>query len=114
VGAGSGAALEALEVACDWLSAGDAEAMLVVGAEQAGGTARRSLSARGLASPEQGAFAVLLSGAPPGILLGEPLLARARSLALQPENLGFRGLQAWCSAAGLPGPGAFGSVRPPE
>jgi len=114
VGAGAGAALEALEVACDWLSAGDAEAMLVVGAEQAGGTARRALGARGLACPEQGAFALLLSSSPPGILLGERLLARARSLALQPENLGFRGLQAWCRAAGLPGPGAFGSVRPPE
>jgi len=113
VGAGAGAALEALEVACDWLAAGDAEAMLVVAAEQAGATAARSLSARGLGCPEQGAFALLLASAAPGILLGEPLLAQARSLALQPQNLGFRGLQAWCSAAGLPGPVAFGSV-PPE
>jgi 3-oxoacyl-[acyl-carrier-protein] synthase II len=114
VGAGAGAALEALFVAYDWLSAGDADWMLVVGAEQAGQTARRALLACGLGCPEQGAFALLLSTAPTGKLVGPELRGLARSLALDPKNLGFRQLEAWCRAAGLPGPGAFGSVRPPE
>ena len=114
VGAGAGAALEALEVACDWLAGGDADAMLVVGAEQSGSTVSRVLGARGLTCPTEGAFAVLLSTAPPGVLVGQELRLCARGLAPDPENLGFRGLQAWCRAAGLPGPGGFGSVRPPE
>lgn len=114
VGAGAGAALEALEVACDWLSAGDADAMLVVAAEQGGSTASRALQARGLASPEPGAFSLLLSTVPPGILVDEALRAEARRLALNPENPGFRSLWQWSRAAGLPGPDGFGSVRPPE
>jgi len=114
VGAGAGAALEALDVACDWLAGGDADAMLVVGAEASGSTVSRVLAARGLACPAEGAFAVLLSTAPPGVLVGSELRLCARGLARNLQNLGFRGLQAWCRAAGLPGPGGFGSVRPPE
>ena len=114
VGAGSQAACEALEVARDWLSAGDADALLVVAAEHAGSTARQVLEQQGVTAPEQGSFALLLATAPAGPLLDEALLARARQLGLEPGNVGFRGLQAFCRAAGLPGPGGFGTVRPPE
>jgi 3-oxoacyl-[acyl-carrier-protein] synthase II len=114
VGAGPQAACEALEVARDWLSAGDAEALLVVAAEQAGSTARLVLERQGLTAPAQGSFALLLATAPVGPLLDQELLASARRLGLEPENLGFRGLEAFCRAVGLPGPGGFGTVRPPE
>lgn len=110
VGAGPEAALEALEVARDWVSAGDADAMLVVGVEQAGATARQALEALGLAVPEQGSFALLLATSPGGPLVDDALLAAGRD----PKNVGFRGLEAWAHAAGLPGPSGFGSVRPPE
>ena len=114
VGAGPGAAAEALEVGRDWLAAGDADALLIVAAEQAGPTARRVLQAQGLPALEQGAFALLLAAAPVGPLLDTALLARARGLGQEPGNVGFRGLEAICRAVGLPGPGGFGSVRPPE
>jgi len=114
VGAGPRAACEALEVARDWLAAGDADALLVVAAEQAGSTARLALEAQGLPALEQGSFALLLATAPGGPLLDEKLVARAGGLCQRPENVGFRGLEAFCRAAGLPGPGGFGSVRPPE
>jgi 3-oxoacyl-[acyl-carrier-protein] synthase II len=104
VGAGPGAAGEALEVARDWLAAGDADAFLVVAAEQAGSTADRALQAQGLPPLEQGSFALLLATAPEGPLFDEELVARARKLVQEPGNLGFRGLQAFCRAAGLPGP----------
>ena len=114
VGAGPGAALEALAVARDWVSAGDAEAMLVVGAEQTGTTADRVLEAWGLAVPEQGSFAVLLAATPDGPLIDDALLAIGKSRPEGSENAGWRGLLAWVRAAGLPGPRGFGSVRPPE
>jgi len=114
VGAGVRAAGEALEVARDWLAAGDADAFLVVAAEQAGSTARQALEARGLPELEQGSFALLLATTPAGPLLGDELMARARQLSGAPENAGFRALEVFCRAAGLPGPGGFGSVRPPE
>jgi 3-oxoacyl-[acyl-carrier-protein] synthase II len=110
VGAGVGAALEALEVARDWVAAGDADAMLVVGVEQAGATARQALEAGGVAPPEQGSFALLLATTPGGPLIDDLALAHGRDW----QNGAFRGLEAWARAAGLPGPGAFGSVRPPE
>lgn len=114
VGAGPQAASEALEVARDWLSAGDAEALLVVVAEQAGSTARLALERQGVAVPEQGSFALLLATAPAGPLLDDARLASARRFGLEPGNVGFRGLEAFCRAAGLPGPEGFGTVRPPE
>jgi 3-oxoacyl-[acyl-carrier-protein] synthase II len=114
VGSGPRAACEALEVARDWLAAGDADAFLVVAAEQAGSTARQALRAQGLPAPEQGSFALLLATAPRGPLLDDELLASAVRVTQQPGNVGFRGLEAFSRAAGLPGPEAFGSVRPPE
>jgi 3-oxoacyl-(acyl-carrier-protein) synthase len=114
VGAGPLAAIEALEVACDWIAAGDAEALLVVAAEQAGPTSTLALSALGLVPPRQGAFAVLLSSKPMGAELNEATLAQARRLAQAPESRDFGGLPAFCREAGLPGPGTFGRVPPPE
>ncbi len=114
VGAGPDAALEALRVARDWVAAGDADAMLVVGAEQAGPTAARVLAAVGLAAPETGGFALLLAATPAGALIDDALLAIREVPAEGSQNAGFRRLEAWARAAGLPGPSGFGSVRPPE
>jgi len=114
LGAGPLAAFEALEVARDWLAAGDVDALLVVGAEQAGPTSRQALEALGLAAPEQGSFALVLATANQGPLMDAALLENARSLSQLPKNGGFRALEALCWAAGLPGPAGFGSVRPPE
>ncbi len=114
VGAGPEAACEALEVARDWLAAGDADALLVVAAEQAGSTARQALEARGLTAPDQGGVALLLATAPAGRILDDSLLVDARRLVRERGNSGFRGLEAFCRAVGLPGPGGFGSVRPSE
>jgi hypothetical protein len=110
-------------VAHDWLAAGDADAMLVISAEAAGDTARRVLEALALEAPEQGALAVLLLAAPPAgapNLLGPTLNAELldRAFAVTPEKeaeiTGPAGLQRLCQAAGLPGSGAFGTVRAPE
>ena len=114
VGAGAGAALEALEVARDWLAAGDLDAALVVVAEQAGPTARRALEAAGLLPPEQGSFALLLSATGPGLELTKILCDNAVSWSQRPENGGFRVLESLERVVGLPGPGGFGTVRPPE
>lgn len=117
VGAGAGAAIEALEVARDWLAAGDLDTALVVCAEQAGPTASRALEAASVAPPEQGGFALLLSANGPGQLLEPALVENARSWSQRPEIRGFRLLEALAAlvpAAGLPNPGGFGTVRPPE
>ncbi len=114
VGAGPAAAIEALEVARDWVAAGDADAMLVVGAEQAGDTARRALEAQGLTAPEQGSVALVLAAAPEGLLIDDALLKSGRVRGEGFENIGFRALVAWARAAGLPGPDGFGTLRPPE
>jgi hypothetical protein len=114
VGAGAGAAVEALEVARDWLAAGDLDAVLVVGAEQAGPTASRVLAAAGLLPPVQGSFALLLSTTGPGAVLDPALLENARRWSQLPENGGFRVLEQVSRVVGLPGPGGFGSVRSPE
>ncbi|HYQ18076.1 MAG TPA: beta-ketoacyl synthase N-terminal-like domain-containing protein, partial [Polyangiaceae bacterium] len=112
VGAGGGAAFEALEVACDWLSAGDADAMLVVVAEHSGPTANRVLAAAGLRQASSVAVALLLTSEPSGPRL-DRALARATA-AKSAVDGGIYGLLAWAHAAGLPGAEAFGSVRPPE
>lgn len=114
VGAGAGAALEALEVARDWLAAGDVDAMLVIAAESGGPTSRRVLAACGLTPPPRGALALLLSVEPPGLPLHELLASRPSREPGAPQMLGFQALEALCQAAGLPGSSAFGSVRPPE
>lgn len=123
VGAGRGAAREAIEVACDWLAAGDADAMLVVSAEAVGDTARRVLEALALEAPAPGALAVLLLAAPPASApkaLGPDLNASLldQAFSARPEKdaeiLGLAGLERLCQAAGLPGSGAFGTVRAPE
>jgi 3-oxoacyl-[acyl-carrier-protein] synthase-1/3-oxoacyl-[acyl-carrier-protein] synthase II len=113
VGAGPTAAREAFEVACDWLAAGDADAMLVVSAEQSGDTARQALAALGLEAPEPGALAVLLSATAQGPVVARDLL-EVVAARKRPQDHGFSLLQALCSAAGLPSPGGFGTVRAPE
>jgi 3-oxoacyl-[acyl-carrier-protein] synthase-1/3-oxoacyl-[acyl-carrier-protein] synthase II len=123
VGAGPNAAREAMEVARDWLEAGDADALLVIGAEATGETVRRVFRALALEPPPQGALALLLVAAPPagapkwlGVALTPELLDRA--FALPPgkdaEMAGQAGLERLCQQAGLPGSGAFGTVRAPE
>jgi 3-oxoacyl-[acyl-carrier-protein] synthase II len=62
VGSGAGAATEALQVARDWLRAGDADAVVVIAAEHAEAEARRVLDAAGVALPN-GARALLLTTA---------------------------------------------------
>jgi 3-oxoacyl-[acyl-carrier-protein] synthase II len=119
VGAGAAAALEALAAAHDWIAAGDADAMLVVAAELAGDASRRALAAAGTEPPEAGAFAILLTSRALGSELEQPRRAgssAASQLAAAPSlgMCGFRGLEAFARAAGLPRPSAFGSVRAPE
>lgn len=116
VGAGPRAAYEAVEVALDWLAAGDADAMLVVSAEDTGATARRVLETLGLEPPEPGAMAVLLAVAPLGPLLDGRLMGRAFPAEAEKgaKTHGSLALQQLCEAAGLPSPGAFGTVRAPE
>jgi len=114
VGAGSSAALEALLVAHDWIASGDADAMLVIAAEEPGETSRQVLRALGLSEVERGAYAVVLTAVPSlaGRLLDRDLLlAQAAESA---ETPGFRALAAVCARVGLPDPRGFGSVRPPE
>jgi 3-oxoacyl-[acyl-carrier-protein] synthase II len=62
VGSGEAAATEALQVARDWLRAGDADAVVVIAAEHAEAEARRVLDAAGVALPN-GARALLLTTA---------------------------------------------------
>jgi 3-oxoacyl-[acyl-carrier-protein] synthase-1/3-oxoacyl-[acyl-carrier-protein] synthase II len=114
VGAGHGALFEALLVARDWIAAGDADAMLVVVAEQVGNTSRRALTSRGIGELEQGARALLLAATAAGPALDEALIERATEAALHPKNPGFLAIEALCRVAGLPSSVAFGSVRPPE
>jgi 3-oxoacyl-[acyl-carrier-protein] synthase-1/3-oxoacyl-[acyl-carrier-protein] synthase II len=114
VGSGGAAALEAAQVACDWIAAGDVDAMLVIAAEQVGPTSRAVLAALGLPAAQQGALALVLSAAPVGPPLSEALIERVSETHPGPENHGFRGLEALCRAAGLPESEGFGSVRAPE
>ena len=123
VGAGPSALREAVEVANDWLTAGDADALLVISAEAAGETARRVFRALALEPPPQGALAVLLVAAPPagapnrlGPALTPQLLDQAFALGTDKDAkiTGQVGLERLCQHASLPGSGAFGTVRPPE
>jgi len=111
VGAGVAAAGEALEVARDWIAAGDADAMLVVAAESGGVTAQRALEASGVAPAPAAAVALLLCSVERGPALD---LAPAGKPARTAEICGVSGLVRFAEAVGLPGPEAFGSVRPPE
>ena len=103
VGAGANAALEAVQVARDWLAAGDADAMLVLTAENAGDVATQVLRAVGISPPSSSAQGVLLTRTAYG-----PALAEIAEIG------DFESLLRAEAAAGLPGPKAFGSVRPPE
>jgi 3-oxoacyl-[acyl-carrier-protein] synthase-1/3-oxoacyl-[acyl-carrier-protein] synthase II len=114
VGTGSAAAVEAVEVARDWLAAGDADVALVIAAEQAGPTSRRVFEARGLEPPSSGASALLLGCVPHGPALDSGLLTSLREAAQAAGAAGFAAFPAFGRAAGLPSPEAFGSVRPPE
>jgi 3-oxoacyl-[acyl-carrier-protein] synthase-1/3-oxoacyl-[acyl-carrier-protein] synthase II len=60
VGAGLSAAIEALLVAYDLLAAGDADAMIVVAAEDVGDVVRMLWNRAGWPVPTRGALAVLL------------------------------------------------------
>jgi 3-oxoacyl-[acyl-carrier-protein] synthase-1/3-oxoacyl-[acyl-carrier-protein] synthase II len=114
VGAGAAAALEAVQVASDWISAGDADAMLVIAAEQVGAASRRALTTPGCEQLESGAIALLLAAAPLGPRLDEAVIEPLAQAARSGQNPGFQGLIALTRAVGLPGFGGFGSVRPPE
>lgn len=101
VGAGPEASTEALQVARDWLRAGDADAMLVIGAENVGEGAHAVIDA--LRLPRQtGGRALLLTHNGPGWLLGRG------------EPAEFGRLVEAAEAGRLPGAMAFGTVRPPE
>jgi 3-oxoacyl-[acyl-carrier-protein] synthase II len=105
VGSGGRAGFEALEVARDWLAAGDADTMLVVAAEHAAESARPVVEAAGLRPAPSGAVGLWLTLAPEGLRLGE----------LGPvAGEGVYGLVDWARRVGLPGAEAFGSVPRPE
>jgi 3-oxoacyl-[acyl-carrier-protein] synthase-1/3-oxoacyl-[acyl-carrier-protein] synthase II len=114
VGASEAAPLEALEVARDWIAAGDADAILVVVAEPGGATAQRCLSALGIAARPAGALALLLAAEPAGRPLDAALLQEAQNRAHVAPEQAFGALGGLVLALGLPNPEAFGSVRPPE
>lgn len=92
VGAGPGAALEALLAGYDLVEAGDAPAALVVVAEEAGTVARELAQAAGWPVPEPGALAVLLCAAEDsaGKAATRELIERAR-LAEVAAELGWAG-----------------------
>lgn len=114
VGVGRSAALEAAWVASDWIAAGDADAMLVIGAEQVGVTSEKALGAQDVQPLEQGGLAVLLSAQPFGPVVPPRLIEELREAPATAEMSGFRGLLALCRAAGLPESARFGSVPAPE
>lgn len=103
VGAGERAGLEAVAVAADWIAAGDADAIVVISAEHGGAVADRVLRANGVALRKPGAQALLLSAAGTGPEL--PDVSEMKDIS---------DVFAWAAAARLPGPEAFGKVRPPE
>jgi 3-oxoacyl-[acyl-carrier-protein] synthase-1/3-oxoacyl-[acyl-carrier-protein] synthase II len=74
VGTGAEAALEALEVARDWIAAGDVDAVLVIAVEQGGPTSERVLAASGLAPVRPGARGLVLAAEPLGPELDESRL----------------------------------------
>jgi 3-oxoacyl-[acyl-carrier-protein] synthase-1/3-oxoacyl-[acyl-carrier-protein] synthase II len=113
VGAGIAAGREAVEVARDWVAAGDADAMLVLSVEHVGAAAEQALAALGLPPPSSGSFGLLLTAREAGPVVS-PELLEAAFLAGQPVKAGFVGLEALVAAAGLPSPVAFGTVRAPE
>jgi hypothetical protein len=114
VGAGGGAALEALQVAGDWIAAGDADAMLVIAAEHTGLVSRAALVPHGVSQPPSGARAVLLTAGPSGPPLTRALLEAAEKLGISSEPSAGAPLWGLARAAGLPESVGFGSVRSPE
>jgi hypothetical protein len=114
VGAGGSAALEAVQVASDWIAAGDADVMVVIAAEHSGEIARAALGAHGIQAPSSGARAVLLTARAGGPPLSAALLAAAENLDISREPSAGAPLLGLACAAGLPESARFGSVRPPE
>jgi 3-oxoacyl-(acyl-carrier-protein) synthase len=79
VGAGPGAALEALLLAIELLSAGDAQSLLVLAVEDVGPVVREIFGKAGLPQPEPGAIAALLDTGDSGLPLeAESLAAQLR------------------------------------
>ncbi|HVU05333.1 MAG TPA: beta-ketoacyl synthase N-terminal-like domain-containing protein [Polyangiaceae bacterium] len=86
VGAGPAAAVEALLVAVDLLEAGDADALVVVAAEDVGPVVTDVFVAAGLPLPVSGAVAVLLERAPGGSGIPRDVISRALREASRSEN----------------------------
>ncbi len=117
-GSGAAAGLEALLVAQDWVASGDADAMLVVAAEEAGPAATPVLAALGLAPPETGAVAVVIGAGAYGPALERSRLEAAWARLQAEGSVGWGDLEtvlgAPASFVDLPDWAGFGSVRPPE
>lgn len=75
VGAGPGAALEALLLGIELLAAGDAQSLLVLAVEDVGAVVREVFGAAGLPQPEPGAIAALLDTGESGLPLEPESLA---------------------------------------
>src|SRR5262249_50312891 len=73
VGSGLAAAVEALLVALDFVAAGDADAMVVIAAEDVGDAVKDLFTSAGWPVPVHGALAVVV-----GRALCSPALVRAR------------------------------------
>ncbi len=87
VGAGPGAALEALLVGIELLAAGDAQSLLVLAVEDVGPVVREIFDAAGLPQPEPGAIAALLDTSDSGLPLEpESLAVRLREAAAGKSN----------------------------
>jgi 3-oxoacyl-[acyl-carrier-protein] synthase-1/3-oxoacyl-[acyl-carrier-protein] synthase II len=114
VGAGSGAGLEALLVAHDWVAAGDADAMLVIAAEETGSVSAEVLTACGFSPGAQGAYALVLGSAGSGPALDWWDLMEAKGRATAEKAVSFAALEEFAKQACLPGRAGFGKVRAPE
>lgn len=87
VGAGLAAPLEALWVACDLLDGGDADAVLVVSADQVEELVRDTWSAAGWPVPRHGACAVVLGRGDDGPKLSRDRLRRAHDEAVSAQGV---------------------------
>lgn len=91
VGAGRSSAVEALLVAHDLVASGDADAMLIVAAEDVGDVVRSLWQSAGWQVPAHGAFAVLVRRSAPGRLPRSALSALRN--ASDDRSGVFRGLE---------------------
>ncbi|HEY6558667.1 MAG TPA: beta-ketoacyl synthase N-terminal-like domain-containing protein [Polyangiaceae bacterium] len=95
VGAGPAAPIEALLVACDLLDGGDADAVLVVCADQVEDVVRDTWTAAGWPVPEHGASAVVLGRGPAGPLLSRQQLCRAHADAVREQGVFAGSAPGW-------------------